>query len=81
MQSLVSSAAENMDIPITPIPLTAFATDGTEALKRGGRAISLLGMGDHVPVNWRWADDDVSQLSEDNMVDTAALVIEAIKNS
>jgi hypothetical protein len=81
MQSLISSAAQNMAIPIAPVKFSAFATDCTETLKRGGRAISIMGLGKQVPVGWRWSDDEVSRLREENMLDTAALVIETIKNS
>jgi hypothetical protein len=81
MQSLISSAAQNMAIPLGPVKFSAFATDCTETLKRGGRAISIMGLGKQVPVGWRWSDDEVSRLREDNMLDTAALVMETIKNS
>jgi hypothetical protein len=81
MQSLISSAAQSMAIPVAPVRFSAFATDGTEALKRGGRAISIMGLGNQVPVGWRWSDDEVSRLREDNLLDAAALVIETIKNS
>ncbi|MDR1183251.1 MAG: hypothetical protein LBK67_00460 [Coriobacteriales bacterium] len=81
MQSLISSAAQSMAIPIGPVKFSAFATDCTETLKRGGRAISIMGLKKQVPVGWRWSDDEVSRLREDNMSDTAALVIETIKNS
>jgi hypothetical protein len=81
MQSLIASAAENMAIPIAPVSFTAFATDCTETLNRGGRAISIMGLGQHLPVGWRWTDDDVSRLREDNLQDTTALVLETIKNS
>jgi hypothetical protein len=81
MQSLISSAAQNMDIPIEPVEFFAFATDGTEALRRGGRAISLMGLGNQVPVDWRWSDDEVSRLKEDNLLDAAAILVETIKNS
>jgi hypothetical protein len=81
MQSLITSAAQGMGIPIIPAAFSAFATDGTETLKRGGRAISLMGLVNQVPANWRWSDDDVSRLRKENLEDTAALVIETIKNS
>jgi hypothetical protein len=81
MQSLISGAAQNMAIPIAPVSFSAFATDGTETLRRGGRAISIMGLGRHLPVGWRWSDDDSSRLREDNMQDVAALVLETIKNS
>jgi hypothetical protein len=81
IQSLIQSAAQNMAIPIAPVQFSAFATDCTEALSRGGRAISIMGLGQHLPVGWRWTDDDVSRLREDNLQDVAALVLETIKNS
>jgi hypothetical protein len=81
MQSLISSAAQNMAIPIAPVRFSAFSTDCTEALRRGNRAISIMGLGNQVPVGWRWSDDEVSHLREDNLLDAAALVIETIKNS
>jgi hypothetical protein len=81
MQSLISGAAQSMAIPIGPVKFSAFATDCTETLKRGGRAISIMGLKKQVPVGWRWSDDEVSRLREDNMASVAALVIETIKNS
>jgi hypothetical protein len=81
MQSLIASAAQNMAIPVGPVSFSAFATDGTETLRRGGRAISIMGLGRQVPVGWRWADDEVSRLKEGNLEDAVALVIETIKNS
>jgi hypothetical protein len=81
MQNLISGAAQGMAIPVAPVKFSAFATDGTEALKRGGRAISLMGLGNQMPVDWRWADNDVSRLKEDNLLDAVALLIETIKNS
>jgi hypothetical protein len=81
LQNLISAAAENMAIPIAPVQFSAFATDSTEALKNGARAISIMGLGQQLPVGWRWTDDDVSRLREDNLQDVAALVIETIKNS
>jgi hypothetical protein len=81
MQNLISGAAQSMAIPIGPVKFSAFATDGTETLKRGGRAISIMRLGSQLPVGWRWSDNDVAQLREDNLLDVAALVLETIKNS
>ncbi|MDR1013417.1 MAG: hypothetical protein LBL86_00315 [Coriobacteriales bacterium] len=81
MQSLIASAAQNMAIPIGPVSFSAFSTDGTETLRRGGRAISIMGLGRQAPVGWRWSDDEVSRLKESNLEDTVALLIETIKNS
>ncbi len=81
MQNLVSSAAQDMAIPIGPVAFNAFNTDATEALKHGGRAISIMGLGNKVPLGWRWSDDEVSRLREDNLVDVVSLVLEVIKNS
>jgi hypothetical protein len=81
MQNLISSAAQSMAIPIGPVQFSAFATDGTETLRRGGRAISLMRLGNRLPVGWRWSDNDVTQLREDNLLDVASLVLETIKNS
>jgi hypothetical protein len=81
MQNLISSAAQSMAIPIGPVKFSAFGTDCTETLKRGGRAISIMGLKKRIPVGWRWSDDEVSRLREDNLSDTAALIIETIKNS
>jgi hypothetical protein len=81
MQNLVSTAAQDMAIPIGPVSFKVFNTDATEALKRGGRAISIMGLGDQVPVGWRWTNDEVPRLREDNMVDVVNLVLEIIKNS
>jgi hypothetical protein len=81
MQNLISGAAQSMAIPIGPVQFSAFATDGTETLRRGGRAISLMRLGSRLPVGWRWSDNDVAQLREDNLLDVASLVLETIKNS
>jgi hypothetical protein len=81
MQSLISTAAQNMAIPINPVKFSAFSTDCTETLKRGGRAISIMGLGNQVPVGWRWTDDEIPRLREDKLSDTVALVVETIKNS
>jgi hypothetical protein len=81
MQSLISSAAQSMAIPVGPVKFSAFATDGTETLRRGGRAISIMRLGNQLPVGWRWSDNEVTQLREDNLLDVAALVLETIKNS
>jgi hypothetical protein len=81
LQDLITRAAQNMAIPIAPVQFSAFAPDCTEALGKGGRAISIMGLGQHLPVGWRWTDDDVSRLREDNLQDVAAVVLETIKNS
>jgi hypothetical protein len=81
MQNLIASAAKSMAIPINPVKFSAFSTDCTETLRRGGRAISIIGLKNRVPVGWRWTDDAVARLREDKMMDAAALVIETIKNS
>ena len=81
MQNLIGSAAQNMSIPIAPVEFKAFATDGTQTLRQGGRAISIIGMGRHLPVGWKWRDDDVSRLEEDNLLDVMSLVLETIKSS
>jgi hypothetical protein len=81
MQSLISTAAQNMAIPINPVKFFAFSTDCTEALRHGGRAISIMGLRNQVPVGWRWTDDEVPRLREDKLMDAVALVIETIKNS
>ena len=81
MQNLIGSAAQNMSIPIAPAEFNAFATDGTQALRQGGRAISIIGMGRHLPVGWKWSDDDISRLEEDNLLDVVSLVLETIKSS
>ncbi len=81
MQNLVSSAAQGMAIPIGPVNFNAFNTDATEALKHGARAISIMGLGNKTPVGWRWSDDEVGRLKEDNLVDVVNLVLEIVKNS
>jgi hypothetical protein len=81
MQSLISGAAQSMAIPIGPVRFSAFATDGTETLRRGGRAISLMRLGNRLPVGWRWSDNEVDRLREENLLDVASLVLETIKNS
>jgi hypothetical protein len=81
MQNLISGAAQSMAIPIGPVQFSAFATDGTETLRRGGRAISLMRLGNRLPVGWRWSDNETTQLREDNLLDVASLVLETIKNS
>ena len=80
MQSLIASAAQSMAIPIAPVDFDVFSTDATAALQEGARAISIMGLGTKVPVGWRWYDDDVSRLREENLMDAIALVIETVKN-
>ena len=80
MQNLITTAAQSMAIPIAPVSFSAFETDATAALKEGARAISIMGLGNKTPINWRWSDEEASHLSEDNLLDAVALVIETIKN-
>jgi hypothetical protein len=81
LQDLIARAAQNMAIPIAPVTFSAFETDCGETLNRGGRAISIMGLGENLPVGWRWATDNASRLREDNLQDVTALVLETIKNS
>jgi hypothetical protein len=81
MQSLIASAAENMAIPMGPVRFPVFTTDGTVALRKGSRAISIMGLGNQTPLGWRWSDDDTSRLKEDNLLDVVAVIGETIKNS
>jgi hypothetical protein len=80
MQSIISTAAQGMAIPIGPVEFNAFSTDATAALREGARAISIMGLGNRTPVGWRWSDDDATLLREDNLLDAVALIVETIKN-
>ena len=81
MQSIISTAAQGMAIPIGPVEFNAFSTDATAALREGARAISIMGLSNKTPVGWRWSDDETANLREDNLLDAVALVIETIKNA
>ncbi|MDR1422592.1 MAG: hypothetical protein LBI64_07000 [Coriobacteriales bacterium] len=81
LQGLLAEAGQTLGIQLGQIDFHIFATDATEILASGGRAISLIGLKKNTPVGWRWSDDEAARLSEDNLQDATDLVIEAIKGA
>jgi hypothetical protein len=81
LQNLLAQAAQEIAVPLAPVAFTAFNTDGSVILGKSSRAISLIGMGNGVPMHWRNKDDSVSLLREDKIKTASHLVLETIKNS
>jgi hypothetical protein len=80
LQSLVQSSAGAIGVEVAPVSFTSYRTDATEALKQGGRAISIIGLGKDLPVAWNWSDDRADILSEDGIQSAADLLTEMIKS-
>ncbi|MCL2136372.1 MAG: hypothetical protein FWH40_02440 [Coriobacteriia bacterium] len=81
LQSLLSQAAQELAVPIAPIAFTAFETDGAIVLQSTSRSISLLGISDGIPQNWRNKDDSSARVREDKILVASELILETIKNS
>jgi hypothetical protein len=80
LQNLLQSAAQEIATPIAPRAFTAFDTDASVILRKTSRVISLIGMGDALPQNWRFNDDSISRLREDKIAAASEIVLETIKN-
>ena len=80
LQNLLQAAAQERALPIAPRAFTTFNTDVSFILRKAGRAISLIGMGDSLPQSWRYRDDSSTRLREDKITTASELVLETIKN-
>jgi hypothetical protein len=80
LQGLIKSAANALDIPLTPTGFYGYATEATEALASGSRAISIMGLDGKLPAGWRWSDDQLDTLDEANLEAVADVVVEVIKS-
>jgi len=81
LQNLLAQAAQEIAVPLGPIAFTAFDTDGSVVLGKTSRAISLIGMGNGVPLYWHNKDDSTSRIREDKINTASQLILETIKNS
>jgi len=81
LQSLVKTSADALGIGIDPAGVTSYSTDAAVALASGYRAISIMGLGNKLPVGWRWRSDRLDILDEDNLQAVSELVIEVIKSA
>jgi hypothetical protein len=81
LQNLFAQAAQELAVPLAPVVFTAFETDGAAVLRYNSRAISLIGMSDGIPHNWRKDDDSSRDISEDKINLASELILETIKNS
>jgi len=69
-----------MAVPIAPRVFTAFETDTSIVLRKTSRAISLIGMGNALPQNWRYRDDTIGNIREEKITTASDLILETIKN-
>ncbi|MCL1890776.1 MAG: hypothetical protein FWG00_01950 [Coriobacteriia bacterium] len=81
LQGLAQSAARALGLEIAPAVFSACETSATKALKKGARAISIMGLGKEVPPGWRWMDNRLSLISEGAIQETVDLAIEMVKSS
>ncbi|MDR2713999.1 MAG: hypothetical protein LBB42_00475 [Coriobacteriales bacterium] len=81
LQGLVQSAARAIGLEIAPAVFSACETSATKALKKGARAISIMGLGKEVPPGWRWLDNRPSLISEGAIQETVDLAVEMVKSS
>jgi hypothetical protein len=81
LQNLIRSSARSIDVDIKAVPFAGYTTDATEVLHQGSRAISIMGLGKHLPKDWRWSDNNIDALDEWSMVAACDLVLETIKSS
>ena len=80
LQGLVKSASDVMGVDVVPIAFNGYNTEATEALAIGSRAISILGLNGRLPTGWRWSDDRLEILDEDNLQTVVDIVVEIIKS-
>lgn len=80
LQGLIKSASRALGIDIAPTKFTGYNTDAAETLASGARAISIMGLDGRLPAGWRWGDDRLDILDEDNIEAVADIVVEVIKS-
>ncbi|MDR2035531.1 MAG: M28 family peptidase [Coriobacteriales bacterium] len=80
LQGLIKSAANAVGVSIAPAGFTSYTTDAAEALTKGFRAISIMGLKDKLPVGWRWSSDRLEILEEKNLQAVTDVVVEVIKS-
>ncbi|MDR2671810.1 MAG: hypothetical protein LBC35_00615 [Coriobacteriales bacterium] len=82
LQNLLEAASSALGAGLEPVNFTGFNTDAAAALKSSSaRAISIIGLDGALPLGWRWSDDRLDVLDEDNIQLTADLAVEVIKSS
>ncbi|MDR1713685.1 MAG: hypothetical protein LBR39_05980, partial [Coriobacteriales bacterium] len=80
LQNTLSSSAQTRGIPLGRIAFKAFDTDAVPLLRAGARAVSLIGMAKGLPAGWRWFDDKLELIREDNLQTAAEVLVETIKS-
>jgi hypothetical protein len=80
LQNVMEAASRSIGADLEPVSFTGYTTDASAALKEGMRAISLLGLGNTLPVGWRWSDDRLDIIEEKNLQNACDVVIEVIKS-
>jgi hypothetical protein len=81
LQNLTAAASDALQAGLEPVDFAGYNTDAAAALKAGARAISILGLAGPLPASWRWLDDRLDILDNDNIQLASDLVVEIIKSS
>lgn len=80
LQGLIKSASKALGVKMKPLEFKGYNTDARAALSAGTRAISILGLKEKLPAGWRWSDDHLDILEEENIEAVSDVVIEVIKS-
>jgi hypothetical protein len=81
LRNLAEAAGRAVGVDLEPVSFVGYTTDASAALKEGLRAISILGLDQALPLGWRWSDDRLDIIDEDNLQAATDVVVEMIKSS
>ncbi len=81
LQNLARKAAGSMGVDASLVKIDWRKTDATEALSRGIRAITVMGLDRKAPVGWHWSTDTVDTVEEGNLEVATEVLVEMIRNS